>query len=70
MLTTKEFAEEVHAAYPTVMGWLRRGMIPGAVFDDTIPRGGIWRIPADAVSQFRKEGRHRGRPRTPRPKGR
>jgi hypothetical protein len=24
MLTTEEFAEKVNAAYPTVMGWLRK----------------------------------------------
>ncbi|MGH9830083.1 MAG: hypothetical protein ACREDR_43280 [Blastocatellia bacterium] len=62
MLTTKEFAKEVNAAYTTVMGWLKDGRIPGAVFDDKIPRGGIWWIPAKAVEQFKQAERRRGRP--------
>jgi hypothetical protein len=77
MLTTKEFALAVNAAYTTVMGWLRDGRIPGAVFDDSIPRGGVWYIPQSAVEKFKQETRKRGRPRktagtrtkTPRPPG-
>jgi len=66
MLTTKEFAAEVDASYQTVMGWLRDGRIPEAVFDDSIPRGGIWLIPRGAVARFKSlETRpRRGRPKT------
>jgi predicted site-specific integrase-resolvase len=63
MLTTKEFAQQVNAAYTTVMGWLKDGRIPGAIFDDSIPRGGIWYIPRVAVEKFKQESRTRGRPR-------
>jgi hypothetical protein len=63
MLSTKEFAEAVDVAYTTVMGWLRARQIPGAWFDESIPRGGVWWIPEAAVVRFKKAKRGRGRPR-------
>jgi hypothetical protein len=67
MLSTKEFAQEVNAPYPTVMGWLREGRIRGAVFDDSLPRGGVWWIPRSAIASFKNpETRpRRGRPKKP-----
>lgn len=65
MLRTKEFAQQVGAPYPTVMGWLREGRIPGAIFDTSSPRGGAWWIPKSAVSKFTDPATrpHRGRRR-------
>jgi hypothetical protein len=63
MLTAREFAEAVNAAYTTVMGWLKDKAIPGAIFDDSSPRGGVWFIPESAVDKFKQDSRSRGRPR-------
>lgn len=65
MLTTKEFASEVNAPYTTVMGWLKDNRIPGAMFDNSNPRGGVWYIPETAIKIFKPE---ENRPRRGRPK--
>lgn len=69
MLTTKEFAERVNVPYTTVMGWIKDERIPGAYFDSTVPRGGIWYVPETAVDLFSEPERrpHRGRPPKPKP---
>jgi excisionase family DNA binding protein len=65
MLTTKEFAAEVNAPYTTVMQWIKDNRIPEAMFDDTVPRGGVWYIPQAVVKRFLNEA---SRPRRGRPK--
>ena len=48
MLTPRQYATETGVAYTTVMNWLRRGLIPGAV-KEPLPYGDgyYYQIPAD-----------------------
>ncbi|MET0646399.1 MAG: hypothetical protein ABW208_07235 [Pyrinomonadaceae bacterium] len=49
MLTPRQYANETGVAYTTVMNWLSRELIPGAV-KEPLPYGGgyYYQIPADA----------------------
>jgi hypothetical protein len=59
MLTARQFAEALQRPYPTVMGWLQTGKVPGAQLVDS-PIGSYYEIPADIVVTF--EAPKRGRP--------
>ena len=48
MLTPKQYAEQTGAAYSTVMVWLRRGLLPGAVRHDMPSGGCFYEVPANA----------------------
>ena len=62
MLTTQQVANELGAAYSTVMHWLRQGMFPGAQQVEE-SRGPVWYIPAADVENFERP--QQGRPRKP-----
>lgn len=60
MLTPKQYAEKVEAAYSTVMSWLQLELIPGAE-KYPLPAGGhYYLIPASAKRPERKPGPKRG----------
>ena len=59
MLTARQFAQAVNKPYPTVMGWLQNGKVPGAQLIETLI-GSYYEIPADIVAGF--EPPKRGRP--------
>lgn len=67
MMTTREFAEAVGRQKITVLRWLQKGLVPGAiVIHET--SGPTYRIPASAVELFRdRSPRPRGRPPKPKP---
>lgn len=48
MLTTTEIMRKLNAPYPTVIGWIKKGLLAGATQQDT-PRGPVWMVPADVV---------------------
>ncbi len=63
MITPQEFAERVGKPYPTVMYWLRKGLVQGVeVIQES--RGPAYKVPVEAVESF-KNGPKRGRPRKP-----
>jgi hypothetical protein len=47
-MTTKVFAEEMGINYRTALNWLRDGLVPGAVEQDS-PIGKYWLIPRSAL---------------------
>jgi hypothetical protein len=59
MLTARQFADALEKPYPTVMGWLQNGKVPGAQLVET-PIGSYYEIPADILEGF--EPPKRGRP--------
>lgn len=60
MLTTREVAERIGVKYPTVMLWIKKERLPGAVKENS-PRGAYWLIPESALVGIVK--RKQGRPR-------
>jgi hypothetical protein len=52
-MTAREFAQQMGAAYTTVMLWLHRGLIPGAKLKED-QRGPYWEIPVSALKTFRR----------------
>lgn len=51
-MTAVQFAKEIGASYPTVVGWLSQGIVPGArKMSDA--RGEYWQIPEDALKMER-----------------
>ena len=67
MITAREFADAVQTPYPTVMRWLKKGLVPGAVFDESSPRGGVWWVPRSAIKTVSHP--KIGRPKKPGPQG-
>jgi len=65
MMTTREFAEAVGREKITVLRWLQKGLVPGAVVIQETS-GRTYRIPASAVALFKdRSPRPRGRPPKP-----
>ena len=57
MVTPRKYAERHKVHYTTVMSWLRRDLVPGAVKEE-LPYGGwYYRIPVDAPLPELKPGR-------------
>lgn len=48
-LTAQQFAEAMGVHYRTVLNWLHRQLIPGAVEKET-PFGAYWEIPRSALT--------------------
>lgn len=55
MLTARQYSERAGVSYPTVMKWLRAGLIPGAKLNENTPLGTYWEIPATSVGAVTKE---------------
>ena len=55
MLTAKKFAERAGITYPTVIAWLKKGLVPGAEFVEGSPLGSYWQIPADSLGKVQKQ---------------
>jgi predicted site-specific integrase-resolvase len=59
MFTAVKFAEQMRISYPTVVRWLKRGLVPGARLEET-PAGSYWQIPESAMKMERpKVGRRK-----------
>ncbi len=57
MFTAVKFAGEMGISYPTIVRWLKRGIVPGAILEET-PAGSYWQIPESALTMERpKAGR-------------
>ena len=57
MFTAVKFAEDMGISYPTMVRWLKRGLVPGATLEET-PGGSYWQIPESALKMERpKAGR-------------
>ena len=65
MLTSQQVANELDAAYSTVMLWIKQGRFPGAELVEE-SRGPVWYIPASALEKFERP--KPGRPRKPKAK--
>lgn len=55
MLTAKKFAERAGITYPTVIAWLKKGLIPKAKFIEKSPLGPYWEIPAASLAKVQKQ---------------
>ena len=55
MLTARQFSERAGVSYPTVMKWLKAGLVPGAKLNENTPLGTYWEIPATSVGTVEKE---------------
>jgi len=55
MLTARQFSERAGVSYPTVMKWLKAGLVPGAKLNENTPLGTYWEIPATSVGKIEKE---------------
>lgn len=51
-MTSRGFAEEMGVNYRTALNWLRGGLVPGAVEEET-PIGKYWKIPRTALEMER-----------------
>jgi hypothetical protein len=57
MLTPRQYASEAGVAYTTVMNWLQKGLIAGAV-KESLPFGGYyWQVPYNAPPPKLQPGR-------------
>jgi hypothetical protein len=56
MLTPKQYAERMDAAYSTVMSWLQRDLIPGAQKQELPSGGWYYVVPEDAPRPELKPG--------------
>ncbi|HKQ77947.1 MAG TPA: hypothetical protein VJ810_29895 [Blastocatellia bacterium] len=56
MLTPKEYAKQIQAAYSTVMSRLQRDLIPGAEKQELPSGGWYYTVPADAPKPQLKPG--------------
>lgn len=54
MLTAKEFARRAGITYPTIMRWLKAGIVPGAKLMEGTPFGNYWQIPIGSLSKVQK----------------
>ena len=52
-MTTMEFAAEIKRSYNTVLGWLRKGLVPEAV-PKKLGNETRWFIPIERVKDFRQ----------------
>jgi hypothetical protein len=52
-MTATTFAEEMGVSYPTVVRWLKRGIVPGAELRESPDRGKWWEIPLAALDMQR-----------------
>ncbi|MGH9838044.1 MAG: hypothetical protein ACREEM_04595 [Blastocatellia bacterium] len=55
MLTARQFSERAQVSYPTVLKWLREGLIPDAKLNEKTPLGTYWEIPATSVGKIAKQ---------------
>lgn len=55
MLTAKKFAERAGVTYPTVISWLKKGLVPDAEFVAESPHGSYWQIPATSLDKVAKQ---------------
>jgi len=55
MLTAKKFAARAGITYPTVIAWLKKGLIPNAKFIEDSPLGSYWEIPAASLAKVQKQ---------------
>lgn len=55
MLTAKEFARRAGITYPTIMRWLKSGLVPGAKLMEGTPFGTFWQIPATSLDKVQKQ---------------
>jgi hypothetical protein len=55
MLTAKKFAERAGVTYQTSIGWLKKGLVPGAEFVAESPHGSYWQIPATSLDKVEKQ---------------
>lgn len=54
MYTAVKFAEEMGISYPTIVRWLKRGLVPGAKLEETLT-GSVWQIPESALKMERPQ---------------
>lgn len=52
-MTATAFAKEMRVDYSTVMRWLKRELVPGAVLMESPERGKWWEIPESALEMER-----------------
>lgn len=57
MLTARQFAARSGVSYVTVMGWLRKKLVPGAELRENTPLGTYWEIPASSVGKVTRQKR-------------
>jgi predicted site-specific integrase-resolvase len=50
--TAVKFAEKLNISYPTVIRWLKQGIVPDATWEQT-PMGKVWQIPESALKMER-----------------
>lgn len=55
MLTAKKFAERVGVTYPTVIAWLKKGLVPGAKLQEDTQFGTYWEIPVTSLDKVQKQ---------------
>ena len=55
MLTAKKFAERAGVTYPTIISWLKKGLVPGAELVTESPHGAYWQIPATSLDKVEKQ---------------
>lgn len=55
MLTAKKFAERAGVTYPTIINWLKKGLVPGAQLVEDSPHGSYWQIPATSLDKVEKQ---------------
>jgi hypothetical protein len=55
MLTAKKFAQRAGITYPTMMAWLKKGLVPGAVLKEDSNFGKYWEIPATSLDEVQKQ---------------
>jgi hypothetical protein len=55
MLTAKKFAERAGVTYPTIIAWLKKGLVPEAVLVEDSPHGAYWQIPATSLDKVEKQ---------------
>ena len=53
MMTGTQFAEKMGVNYSTVVRWLKRQLVPGAVLCESPTRGKWWEIPPEALQMER-----------------
>jgi hypothetical protein len=52
-MTATVFADEMGVSYPTVVRWLKRKLVPGAILKESPDRGKWWEIPESALQMER-----------------
>jgi len=55
MLTAKKFAQRVGVTYPTILSWLKKGLVPGATLVADSPHGAYWQIPSSSLDKVEKQ---------------